>query len=62
MSTQTVTEITRRPEPVVHDPFIDDLREPYGGDRHQSASTLRNASGPTSSSTSLSPTTTPVTP
>jgi hypothetical protein len=25
MSTATVIEITRRPEPVVHDPFIDDL-------------------------------------
>jgi hypothetical protein len=25
MSTPTVTEITRRPEPVVHDTFIDDL-------------------------------------
>jgi hypothetical protein len=26
MSTPRVTEIIRRPEPVVHDPFIDDLR------------------------------------
>jgi hypothetical protein len=25
VSTPTVIEITRRPEPVVHDPFIDDL-------------------------------------
>ena len=25
MSTPTVTEIVARPEPVVHDPFIDDL-------------------------------------
>jgi hypothetical protein len=29
MSTPTVIEITRRPEPVVHDPFIDDLRVPF---------------------------------
>jgi hypothetical protein len=28
MSTPFVIEITRRPEPVVHDPFIDDLRVP----------------------------------
>jgi hypothetical protein len=26
MSIPTVTEITRRPEPVAHDTFIDDLR------------------------------------
>jgi hypothetical protein len=26
MSTPTVTEIVPRPEPIVHDPFIDDLR------------------------------------
>jgi hypothetical protein len=26
MSTPTVIEIVRRPEPVAHDPFIDDLR------------------------------------
>lgn len=26
MSTPTVNEITRRPEPVAHDAFIDDLR------------------------------------
>jgi hypothetical protein len=26
MSTPTVSEITRRPEPVAHDAFIDDLR------------------------------------
>jgi len=26
MSTPTVTEIIRRPEPVAHDPFVDDLR------------------------------------
>ena len=26
MSTPKVTDITRRPQPVVHDPFIDDLR------------------------------------
>ena len=25
MSTPTVIEIARRPEPVLHDPFIDDL-------------------------------------
>jgi hypothetical protein len=25
MTTPTVTELTRRPEPVVHDTFIDDL-------------------------------------
>ncbi len=28
MRTPTVTEITRRFEPVVHDTFIDDLRPP----------------------------------
>jgi hypothetical protein len=26
MTTPTVTELIRRPEPVVHDPFIDGLR------------------------------------
>ena len=26
MCTPTVTEITRRPEPVAHDTFIDDIR------------------------------------
>jgi hypothetical protein len=30
MSTPTVTEIVPRPQPVVHDPFVDDLRR---GDR-----------------------------
>jgi hypothetical protein len=32
MSTPTVIEITRRPESVVHDPFIDDLRLPIQPD------------------------------
>jgi len=31
MSTPTVTEIILRPEPVAHDPFIDDLRVARGG-------------------------------
>jgi hypothetical protein len=33
MTTPIVTEITRRPEAVVHDPFIDDLRT-VRGDQH----------------------------
>jgi hypothetical protein len=31
MSTPTVTEIAPRPEPVAHDPFIDDLCVAQGG-------------------------------
>ncbi len=31
MSIPTVTEITRRPEAVAHDTFIDDLRTPASG-------------------------------
>jgi hypothetical protein len=34
MTTPIVTDITRKPEPVAHDPFIDDLR-PESGDQHQ---------------------------
>jgi hypothetical protein len=30
MSIPTVTEIVRRPEPVAHDTFIDDLRRQLG--------------------------------
>jgi hypothetical protein len=30
VSTPTVTEIVPRPEPVAHDPFIDDLRVAQG--------------------------------
>jgi hypothetical protein len=33
MSTPTVTQITRRLEPVVHDTFIDDLRTAPGSER-----------------------------
>ena len=32
MLTPIVTEITRRPEPVAHDTFIDDLRGVRGSD------------------------------
>lgn len=59
MSTPTVIEITRRPEPVVHDPFIDDLRLPI---RPDVQALQRNGIGPISSSTVRSPTLTPVTP
>jgi hypothetical protein len=45
MSTPTVIEITRRPEPVVHDPFIDDLRRPI---RPDAPALQRKGDGPTS--------------
>jgi hypothetical protein len=34
MTTPIVTPITRKPQPVDHDPFIDDLRA-VRGDQHQ---------------------------
>ena len=34
MTTPIVTPVARKPEPVVHDPFIDDLRT-VRGDQHQ---------------------------
>lgn len=37
MSTPFVIEITRRPEPAVHDPFIDDLRLPSVALRRRTA-------------------------
>jgi hypothetical protein len=36
MTTPIVTPVTRKPEPVDHDPFIDDLRT-VRGDQHQAA-------------------------
>jgi hypothetical protein len=41
MSTPIVTPITRKPQAVEHDPFIDDLRA-VRGDQHQ-AGTRREA-------------------
>jgi hypothetical protein len=41
MTTPIVTPVTRKPEPVDHDPFIDDLRT-VRGDQHQ-AGTRREA-------------------
>jgi hypothetical protein len=38
MSTPIVTEIVSRPEPVAHDPFIDDLRSSAGASNASSAS------------------------
>jgi hypothetical protein len=43
MSTPTVTEITRRPEPVAHDTFVDDITRVPG--RPASDTPLRGGRG-----------------
>jgi hypothetical protein len=42
MCTPTVTEITRRPEPVAHDTFIDDIVA-AAAERHSSPAIRRTA-------------------